>query len=239
MNNKIRLQPLFTMDRTDIFGYEALYRKEQSPVYPSAVSILRDVLFTNDDKNDWNFKYFINMTNDDAINHGFVVQLLKLLEKIDIDPNRVVLELNEATDPSNLEQARKNLSILRSHGVQIALDDFGTYFSTLEFMSKLPLDIVKIDKQFVQKAPLSRRDMSLLKFSVEVSHDIGCLVVAEGIETKEQLDCSMDAGADIGQGFIFSVPTVSPNGCINTPFISLADFSEYLAVSPSEQVVAA
>ncbi|MBQ7674553.1 MAG: EAL domain-containing protein [Alphaproteobacteria bacterium] len=225
MNNKIRLQPLFDLNGQDIIGYEALYSRDRETCFPSAVSILKHISFGNDNGE---FKYFINMTNEDAIDPSFVSKFIKVLDKTSIDRKRIVLELNENTATNRLSQTKKNLGALCSNGVQVALDDFGTNFSTLEFMSKFPLDIVKIDKQFIQNAPRSRKDLSLLKFCIEVSHDIGCSVVAEGIETKEQMECSIEAGAEIGQGFIFSAPTFS-EGCVNNPFIPLTEFVSYLS----------
>lgn len=225
MNNRIRLQPLFDLNGQDIVGYEALYSKDGESHFPSAVSILEHISFGNDDGE---FKYFINMTNEDAIDPSFVPKFLQVLDRTKIDHGRIVLELNENTAVNRLLQTKENLEALCSNGVQVALDDFGTNFSTLEFMSKFPLDIVKIDKQFIQNAPRSRKDLSLLKFCIEVSHDIGCSVVAEGIETEEQMQCSIDAGAEIGQGFIFSVPTTS-EGCVNNPFIPLTEFISYLS----------
>ncbi|MBR1735070.1 MAG: EAL domain-containing protein [Alphaproteobacteria bacterium] len=227
MNNKIRLQPLFDLNGQDIIGYEVLYSKFEERVFPSAVSILEYISSGNEDNNS-DFKYFINMTNEDAIDSSFASAFLNKLDKTSISRERIVLELNENTTIDLLSQTKQNLSTLCSNGVQVALDDFGTNFSTLEFMRKFPLDVIKIDKQFIQNAPNSKKDMSLLKFCVDVSHDIGCSVVAEGIETVEQMQCSIDAGADIGQGFIFSAPVFS-EGCVNNPFIPLTEFFTYLS----------
>ena len=227
MNNKIRLQPLFNIYGKDIIGYEALYSKDNESSYPSAVSILESISLTRMYNSD--FKYFINMTNEDAINPQFAKTFLRTLDMTGMNRNKVVLEVNENTAVNELAQTKENLGILCSNGVLVALDDFGTNFSTLEFMSKFPLDVVKIDKQFVQKAPHSRKNQSLLQFCTEVSHDIGCSVVAEGIETKAQMDCVIEAGADIGQGFIFAAPAFSDNSGINNPFIPLSDFMSYLS----------
>lgn len=227
MNNKIRLQPLFNIDGKDIIGYEALYSKDNESSYPSAVSILESISLTRTYNSD--FKYFINMTNEDAINPQFAKKFLKTLDMSGMNRNKVVLEVNENTAVNELAQTKENLGILCSSGVLVALDDFGTNFSTLEFMSKFPLDVVKIDKQFIQNAPRSRKDQSLLRFCTEVSHDIGCSVVAEGIETIAQMDCVIEAGADIGQGFIFAAPAFADNSGVNNPFIPLSDFMSYLS----------
>lgn len=231
MNNKIRLQPLFNIDGKDIIGYEALYSRENESCYPSAVSILKSILLIKPhNHNNCSFKYFINMTNEDAINPLFARKFLKILDMTGMDRSKVVLEVNENTAINKLEQTKENIGTLCSNGVQVALDDFGTNFSTLEFMSKFPLDIVKIDKQFIQNAPCNRKAQSLLKFCTEISHDIGCSVVAEGIETREHMECVIDAGADIGQGFIFAAPAFADNSGVNNPFIPLTDFVSYLSI---------
>lgn len=249
MDRRIRLQPLLDMNKEEIVGYEALYsRKNESCPFPSATSILSSIASVNDSEamqmsdanyhfNDKNFKYFINMTNEDAVNPRFVTKFLKTFQKTKLSPDQVVLEVSENTAVNKMECTKKILGTLCSSGIHIALDDFGTNFSTLDFLSQFPLDVVKIDKVFVQEAPYSRAASDLLKFSVKVSHDIGCSVVAEGIENKEHMDCAMDAGADIGQGFMFTPSSyveqnetdlIYKNG-INNPFIPLGDFRQYVS----------
>ena len=127
--------------------------------------------------------------------------------------------------------------------MKIALDDFGTQYSSLSFMSELPIDIVKIDQKFVQKAPIDKKSQAMLKFVVQVSHEIGCSVIAEGIETMAQLRCAEDAGTDIGQGFIFAqmMPQMNSENsasqkCGLMPFVNLSQIrtciSESFFISP-------
>ena len=149
MNNKIRLQPLFDLNGQDIIGYEALYSRDRETCFPSAVSILKHISFGNDNGE---FKYFINMTNEDAIDPSFVSKFIKVLDKTSIDRKRIVLELNENTATNRLSQTKKNLGALCSNGVQVALDDFGTGYSSLNMISKLPIDALKLDMGFVRNA---------------------------------------------------------------------------------------
>jgi EAL domain-containing protein (putative c-di-GMP-specific phosphodiesterase class I) len=225
MNEKIRLQPLIDMGNWDICGYEALFNRGLDDMYPSAESILKSVFPSC--KNRSSFKIFINMTVDDAVNKDFGKSFLRRINKLGIDGSRIVLELNENTNPDMLKYTKQSLSLLRAHGVKIALDDFGTQYSTLEFLSEVPLDIVKIDKKFVQNAPYSRKSRSMLNFCVDVCHDIECKVVAEGIETEDHLECVLDAGVDIGQGFFFPAPSIGAHGK-GTPFVMLDDFMVYV-----------
>lgn len=224
MNNRIRLQPLVNLNNRSVYGYEVLSSKSAHADFPSAECILRSVVA--DCKNIENFQLFINMTIDDASNKDFGKSFINALDELEIDGEQIVLEVNENTPPEALVQTKKSLSLLRMHNVKIALDDFGTQYSTLELMSEIPLDIVKIDKKFIHNAPFSKKNRSLLKFCVDVSHNIGCKVVAEGIETEDQLECVKEFKVDIGQGFFFSVPSFEQQKV--NPFINLNDFVSYI-----------
>jgi EAL domain-containing protein (putative c-di-GMP-specific phosphodiesterase class I) len=222
MINKIRLQPLVRLDDDTVFGYEALYRKDRSEDFPSAVKILESVFSLNSYKD--NFQLFINMTTQDLVDPNFCKSFLNILLKKKINGSNIVLEVGENTNPDLLPKAKKTLSLLRSYNVKIALDDFGSEYSSLTFLNELPVDVVKIDKSFIQETPSNRRLRALLKFGVEISHDLGCRVVVEGIETQEQLDCAKNAGADGGQGFLFTAPFRNLKKKI-APFIELCEFS--------------
>ena len=217
MIEKIRLQPLVSLKNEFVVGYEALYRKEVLSEFPSATAIVGSI-FQN-----YNFKsrLYVNMTPNDAIDPNFAKDFLSKLDSLKISRKNIVLEVNESTNPEFIGLIKKNLGLLRSRGVKIALDDFSTEYSTLNFLQELPVDIVKIDQKFVQMAPSSKKARSIMKFAVQVSHDLGCKVIAEGIETTEILDCVAEAGADIGQGYIFSAKKQKPS-----PFVS---FREVLA----------
>jgi EAL domain-containing protein (putative c-di-GMP-specific phosphodiesterase class I) len=228
MHKKIKLQPLLEISTGNVYGYEILFNKENELEYPSAECILKNVstICKKEDK----FQLFINMSEKDAVCKDFCKKFLTTLDKMDIDGNRIVLEVNENTNPNMLTQAKQNLSLLRSHDIKIAIDDFGTQYSTLTFIKELPMDIIKIDKKFVQDAPYSKKSRTLLAFCVNVSHDLGCKVVAEGIETGDQFNCVRDSNVDLAQGFLFSAlsNSIHSNNLIrkkSTPLINLNDFN--------------
>ncbi|MDR0968127.1 MAG: EAL domain-containing protein, partial [Holosporaceae bacterium] len=220
--NKIRLQPLVQFEHDAVFGYEALYRREKGEVFPSAAKILESVIDARSYAGD--FQLFINMTTQDIVDPNFYKSVLDILDKNCVDGSSIVLEVNESTNPNLLSVAKKTLGLLRRHNIKIALDDFGSEYSSLSFLNELPVDIIKMDKSFTQEAPSNRRLRSLLKFGTEVSHDLGCIVVAEGIETQEQLDCVKNAGVDIGQGFLFTAPFRNFRKKI-APFVELCEFA--------------
>ena len=211
MIEKIRLQPLVSLKNESVLGYEALYRRGIFAEFPSATAIVEAIFQSYD----FGSRLYVNMTPNDAVDPNFAGDFLETLDRMKISRKNIVLEVSESTNPEFINLIKKNLGLLRSRGVKIALDDFGTEYSTLSFLQELPVDIVKIDRKFVQMAPSSKKARSIMKFTVQVSHDLGCKVVAEGIETAASLDCVADAGADIGQGFIFSALEQKPS-----PFVS-------------------
>lgn len=227
MIDKIRLQPLVSLESDYVFGYESLYKKGDLSEFPSAVAILKSVFseckFADD------FQLFINMTENDAADPDFSEIFIKTMNEVNAQGKNIVLEVSENTNPDFIDLTKQNLIQLRNHGIQIALDDFGTKYSTLTFMSEFPIDIVKIDQRFVQMAPSSKKARSLMKFVVQVSHDLGCKVVAEGIESNATLKCAIDVGADIGQGFLFS--TVRKKA---SPFLNLCEFIHGIVRTPTK-----
>jgi EAL domain-containing protein (putative c-di-GMP-specific phosphodiesterase class I) len=232
MINRIRLQPLIKLSDNSIYGYEALCDKGDLTKYPDASQMLSNIIENCEGINKCkchNFRLFINMTVEDIKDESFCDSFLKvIMNGQNINSENIVLEINENTSPGALSHAKKTLGTLRSHGVKIALDDFGTEYSDMFLMNELPIDIVKIDKKFIQSAPCNKNVRVLLKFVTQMSHDMGCEVIAEGIETSEQLACVTDLDADMGQGFLFAA-SVSSFKQNRTPFINLAEFGLYIS----------
>lgn len=223
MIGRIRLQPLVSLKNNFVLGYEALYQKEILAEFPSATAIVQ-AIFQN-----YKFKsqLYINMTPKDAIDPNFAKDFLNALDKMKISKRNIVLEVSESTNPRFIKQIKRNLNFLRRHGIKIALDDFGTQYSTLNFLQEFPVDIVKIDQKFIQMAPSCERARSIMKFAIQVSHELGCKVIAEGIETNASLKCVTEAGADIGQGFVFSTIEQKP-----APFVSFCELLSGLIKAP-------
>lgn len=215
MINRIRLQPLFSSDSNKTVGYEALFRKESDKDFPGAADILSVIAQNFDMQRD----IYINMSVNDAKNSKFADEFIEVMQRVGISGDKIVLEVSESTNPACVSQAKKMLSRLRNYGIRIALDDFGMSYSSLNFLKEFPVDIVKIDQQFIQAAPYSKKARTLMKFAIDLSHELDCLVVAEGIETEESYQCAVDAGADICQGFFFADFAGYPSR-----FIQLSEF---------------
>src|SRR6266850_2223012 len=132
-------------------------------------------------------------------------RLVAVLKETGVDPGCLELELTESSLMTNAEQVIKSLVKLKDIGVKLAIDDFGTGFSSLEYLRRLPLDTLKIDRSFVQD--ISNPDGAALVSSiVDLAHWLRLRVVAEGVETREQLRFLQRVGCDNMQGYLFSRP---------------------------------
>ncbi len=138
-------------------------------------------------------------------------KLAALLLKHHISPNRIVIEITEAVLMLDNPEVHAVLKQLNEFGCRIALDDFGTGYSSLSYLNRFPVDIVKVDQSFTRSlssgtADIRRKSRMLIKGIRTISHQMGCTVVAEGIETKEQWQLLRKLGVDCGQGYLFSRP---------------------------------
>ncbi|HUS44322.1 MAG TPA: EAL domain-containing protein [Ilumatobacteraceae bacterium] len=136
----------------------------------------------------------------------FVEQVRHSLETHQLDPSLVVLEITETMLVAEIESAADNLAPLRELGVLIAIDDFGTGYCSLSYLQQFPVDIVKIDRQFIDELDEHPRGMSLAKMILQLTAGLEVVSVAEGIERPAQLRALQELGCDIGQGYLLSAP---------------------------------
>jgi EAL domain-containing protein (putative c-di-GMP-specific phosphodiesterase class I) len=116
------------------------------------------------------------------------------------------VELTESTAMQNAEEAIVVMGKLKALGVRIAIDDFGTGHSSLSYLKRLPIDVLKIDRSFITGLPSNENDASITKAIITMAHSLGLKVVAEGVETEQQLRFLAENGCDQAQGFLFSRP---------------------------------
>jgi EAL domain-containing protein (putative c-di-GMP-specific phosphodiesterase class I) len=139
--------------------------------------------------------------------HGNIVELVsKVLDETGFPADRLELELTESALMAHEENAVKMLHLLRALGIRLAIDDFGTGYSSLSYLKRFPLDILKIDKSFVDDIPFHQDDMEIASAIIAMGHTLGFKVLAEGVETEEQLAFLRDQGCDMYQGYITSRP---------------------------------
>jgi diguanylate cyclase (GGDEF)-like protein/PAS domain S-box-containing protein len=138
---------------------------------------------------------------------GRLPQTLRaLLDEIDVPPERIELEVTESMVMANAEQTDAVLRELKSLGVTLAIDDFGTGYSSLVYLKRLPIDTLKIDKEFVGDLTNDPDDEAITATVITMAHSLGLNVVAEGVETEEQLQYLREQGCDEIQGFWLARP---------------------------------
>jgi diguanylate cyclase (GGDEF)-like protein len=137
-----------------------------------------------------------------------------LAQEFGIDASLVHFEITESAAMHNSQQQLGALQALRNLGSRILIDDFGTGYSSLSYLKHLPIDTLKIDRAFVRDMASDANDAAIVRAIVGVAKSLGMVLVAEGIESEEQLDCLRELGCECGQGFFFS-PPLSPEACRN------------------------
>jgi diguanylate cyclase (GGDEF)-like protein/PAS domain S-box-containing protein len=141
----------------------------------------------------------------------FAERLLDHLASQNVDPGRIVVEMTESTAMTDPLRTMEILRTLRASGVRIAIDDFGTGYSSLSRLRELPVDILKIDRSFVQDIPHAQGAGTMVSAIIQLAHSLGMDSLAEGIETEEQYRFLVDRGCRFGQGFHIARP-VPGNG---------------------------
>lgn len=137
---------------------------------------------------------------------GFVDEVSDALRHTGLAPAQVVLEVTETMLVDEIESASNVLAALRDLGVRIAIDDFGTGYCSLSYLQKFTVDVVKIDRKFVDEVDGDATRSSLARMILQMTSSMGVTSVAEGIERPEQLAVLRHFGCDIGQGYLLSRP---------------------------------
>ena len=135
-----------------------------------------------------------------------------LAQELGIDASLLHFEITESAAMQNSQQQLGSLQALRNLGSRILIDDFGTGYSSLSYLKHLPIDTLKIDRAFVRDMASDANDAAIVRAIVGAAKSLGLMLVAEGIESAEQLDCLRKLGCECGQGFFVS-PAVSAEAC--------------------------
>ena len=144
----------------------------------------------------------VNITAADIVRPGFAAQFLELVAASGFAPGRLTVELTESGLIEDLAGAAALLAELRGGGLRAAIDDFGTGYSSLAYLKALPLDYLKIDRKLSQDIAGSPRDRIVVRGVIEMARSLGLDVIAEGVETEEQLGLLAEAGCTLYQGFL-------------------------------------
>jgi diguanylate cyclase (GGDEF)-like protein len=157
------------------------------------------------------FRIRLNVSARQLCRSDSPVRLARALERYECDPAMVSVEVTESGLLGELDHAARQLGEIRSHGIQVSLDDFGTGYSSLALLRQLPLDGVKIDGSFVRDLTTDRRDRAVVGALIRLADELGLEVVAEAVETSEQLDMLIELGCQYGQGYYWSPAGPAPD----------------------------
>jgi diguanylate cyclase (GGDEF)-like protein/PAS domain S-box-containing protein len=150
----------------------------------------------------------VNLSVKQLQSETIVDDVREALRQTAIDPSTLVLEITETVMMADPDTASARLAELKDLGVRIAMDDFGTGYSSLSYLSRLPVDILKMDRSFLAAG---NTDSGLAAAIIAIGERLGLEVVAEGIEELEQIGTLRDLGCELGQGFLFARPMTQPD----------------------------
>ena len=226
---EIRFQPQVSIPGGRIVGAEALARWR----HPQLGELGAITLFTVAERSDYlaqlsdhvqrkaiqeaarwpealsRLRLSVNVTAADILRPGFAAIFLELVRGSGFEPARLTVEVTESGLIEDLGAAARLLADLRQGGLRVAIDDFGTGYSSLAYLKALPLDYLKIDKRLSEDIAGSPRDRVVVRGVIDMARSLGLTVIAEGVETEEQLGLLAQEGCNLYQGFLCAPPITS------------------------------
>ena len=148
----------------------------------------------------------VNVSAAELSERDFVERLETILSTTGAEPAHLCLELTESGLMHDAEAATAQLQALGKLGVRLAIDDFGTGYSSLAYLSRFPVDVVKVDRAFVDGLAKRANDRALVAAITSMGHALELTVIGEGVETEEQLDVLRELRCDVAQGYHFARP---------------------------------
>ena len=148
----------------------------------------------------------INLSARQLHDKQLVEKISQLIEKTGIAAEQLEFEITESVVMHDVESNLAIFEELKRRGASIAIDDFGTGYSSLSYLKRLPVDLLKIDRAFINPLPDSTDDLEIVKAIISMAHNLGMTVVAEGVETRAQQNLLVELGCDQLQGFFISKP---------------------------------
>jgi diguanylate cyclase (GGDEF)-like protein/PAS domain S-box-containing protein len=225
---ELYFQPIYTMSDTRLSGFEALLRwnhPEQGLLAPGAfINVAEEAGLITElgtwvlnrgcrTMADWRERFqcadvslSLNLSPRDLLQPSLIPMLADLLQETGLDARHIKLEITETAVMENPEMATSRLERLQKMGFQVAMDDFGTGYSSLSYLQRLPIDILKIDRSFVQTMLENPNNLEIIKAIIGLGKILDLRIVAEGVETGEQLTTLQTLGCDLAQGYLLGKP---------------------------------
>ena len=148
----------------------------------------------------------VNLSRVDVFNPDLPSILDGIIEKYKLDCRNLILEVTETAYTENADHLIRIIGQLREKGYMIEMDDFGSGYSSLNMLSSMPIDVLKMDIAFIRNIERNEKDLRLVELIVDIARYLKVPVVAEGVETENQLRLLKDTGCDLVQGYYFSRP---------------------------------
>lgn len=148
----------------------------------------------------------VNQSRMHIADPNYAESVFRMMQKYDVWPSMIELETTESVIINDYKRISKVLEQLRGYGFILSVDDFGSGFTSIDMLSELEYDVIKLDQKLISKITEHTRTLSLVKHIIAMAHDMGMKVVAEGVETAEQAELLKTVDCDIAQGFYYSYP---------------------------------
>lgn len=220
---KVYYQPIADTVSREIYGYEALVRwfhPLRGMVPPTEFIPVAEKTGLINQLGEWvlktaceeaarweqPLKVSVNVSPIQLINTSLTDTVAAVLKKTGLDPRRLDLEITESDVFNENTRSLEILSQLREQGIQISIDDFGTGYSSLSRLSYFPFDKIKIDRSFVVNIPMQKDDLDIVRLIISMGKSLHMRIVAEGVETEEQLTSLQQLGCDLVQGYLIGKP---------------------------------
>ena len=225
----VHYQPILEMKTNQIIGFEALVRwqhpvkglippaefiptaEETGLIVPLGYWVLDEACRQ---LHAWHSQYpadppltmNVNLSTRQCAQPDLIKKISTILKKNELDPRFLKLELTESLIIDESGSTATMLSDLRDMGIQVQIDDFGTGYSSLSYLHTLPVDTLKIDRSFISRLGLNSNNTEIVQTILSLAHSLGMKVIAEGVETNEQLSSLKDMNCEFVQGFLFAKP---------------------------------
>ena len=226
---RVFYQPIVSLVSNSILGYEALVRwqhptrgllppnefiplaEDTGLIIPIDRWVMREACrqiyeWHKEMEMDPPLKISVNISGKHIVQPDLVERIKQILHDTHLDPGDLHLEITESVIMDNYELTSEVLDQLKHLGVKLQVDDFGVGYSSLSYLSRFPLDALKIDRTFVSKMSQDNTHMKIVQAIVMMTHGLGMGVIAEGVETEQQLDQLRSLGCESIQGFLVARP---------------------------------
>jgi EAL domain-containing protein (putative c-di-GMP-specific phosphodiesterase class I) len=222
-------QPIMSVATRQLHGFEALVRwhhpergvvspndfialaEETGLILPIGLNVLREACrqlrkWQQQSLDNRDLVMSVNLSGKQLAQPDLVERIKEVLHETQLEPRHLKLEVTESVVMENPEVAAVTLARLRGLGLLLSIDDFGTGYSSLSYLNRFPLDILKIDRSFISTMNKSDENLQIVKTIVTLAGNLGMQVIAEGVETEEQLNQLRLLKCQYAQGFLFSKP---------------------------------